>query len=252
MTARVSEHLSTLLLDSLELGAPDPAARQRAETHLASCDRCRALRASAAEARTRFTAHQAPILEQRLQHPRPRWPLLLIPAAAALLVMVVVPRPTRTTVEDDGALIAKGQLSLAGFVARGDEVFPLSPGAVLKPGDRVRFVVDGVNASKPVYALVASVDGVGAVSVYFPFGADRSGVVEGGPRVELPGSVVLDAAPGPERVFAVFSETPFSAESVRAALAALGHAGPEELRSRVRLDGISRPQSTLWFEKDLR
>jgi hypothetical protein len=57
------------------------------------------------------------------------------------------------------------------------------------------------------------------VSVYFPPEGGQSAPVGAG-RSELPGSIELDDAPGPERLFAYFSEQPLPAAEVARALAA--------------------------------
>jgi hypothetical protein len=87
----------------------------------------------------------------------------------------------------------------------------------VKPGDRIRFAITG-SPDDHRYLMIASTDGR-AVSVYFPYGGDRSGVIPGPGRWEVPGSIELDGSLGYERIFAVFSRAPLTTAAVRAALA---------------------------------
>ncbi|HET9451957.1 MAG TPA: hypothetical protein VFO83_13795, partial [Aggregicoccus sp.] len=66
---------------------------------------------------------------------------------------------------------------------------------------------------------------------------------------ELPGSVVLDAAPGPERVFALFSDAPLAAGDVTRALEALGSGGRGAIRAQQRLPVAGTEQASFLFEK---
>jgi hypothetical protein len=113
----------------------------------------------------------------------------------------------------------------------------------LAPNDRIRFVVTSDRAR---FLMIASVDGAGNASIYFPYHGARSGPVAG-ERVELPGSIILDDAPGPERLFAVFSDEPISADVVRRALEEIRGAGA--IRSTSRLSVDAQDQLSLVFEK---
>jgi hypothetical protein len=52
--------------------------------------------------------------------------------------------------------------------------------------------------------VVLSVDGNGAVSVFYPRSGEEPEPISGDGRVKLPGSVILDGAPGPEVFLALF------------------------------------------------
>jgi len=251
--ARISGHVSTLALHRHVLAALGAEERARIDHHLETCDRCRALLDDEIGVQQRFTASTMPRHLEALPPGRRPWSWLLVPvlvpALAAALLLVLRPLERR---DDRPDLLVKGDLHLDAYASRGGRVLPVTPGAALSPGDQIRFVVTGLPAGRPLHALVASVDGRGAVSVYFPFGGTASAPLEGpGPQV-LPGSVVLDDAPGPERVFALFSPKPFTAEGARAALEGLGRAGPEQIRSARALAGVTQDQRTLWFEKSAR
>jgi hypothetical protein len=129
------------------------------------------------------------------------------------------------------------------FALRDDRVFAIQDGARLRPGDRIRFAVQGGGAA---FVLVASIDGRRQVSVYQPstaLGPDAGA----GPQT-LPDSIQLDDALGPERIFAVFSDRPVPEAEVTGALAALGAAGPEAVRRAQRLP-LPLAQASVLIEK---
>jgi hypothetical protein len=135
-------------------------------------------------------------------------------------------------------------MSFQVFARRADAVFAVHDGTELAAGDQIRFVV---GSGGPEYLLVASVDGSGKPTVYYPYGGDHSGAVTNEPS-ELPGSIVLDAAPGPERVFALITKEPLDAAQVTRALAALGARGPGAIRTTAAID-IPATQASIVFEK---
>ena len=92
--------------------------------------------------------------------------------------------------------------------------FPVKAGSVLRPGDKIRFVVNPGNAK---YVLIGSRDGSGAFTVYHPFGGDKSVAIDRGSH-ELPGAVELDAIPGTEKLVAVFSNEPVDAKALKQAV----------------------------------
>ena len=221
----MSGHLSSLVLDQLALGALSPEAAAEAGAHLAACERCRADQELAAAAHERFSRDILPrtlpaIRDRAGATPRRRlwWALAPALAAACALVFVLRPRPP-----DEPDLLEKGAPSLSMFAKRGGQVQPVDDGAQLAPGDAVRFVL---HPSGLPYVLVASVDGSGGATIYHPFGGDRSAEVPRSGRVELPGSVVLDQSPGPERVFALFSRAPLGAAEITTALRRWARADP--------------------------
>ena len=120
----------------------------------------------------------------------------------------------------------------------------LRPGAVLAPGDAVRFVVEPAGHR---YLLVVSLDGAGKVSVYHPFDGAESAPLAATARVEVPGSIVLDRAPGPERIVAVFSDAPLSAAAVGQRLAAAAPGSGSGSQVKLALPGTE--QISLVFEK---
>jgi hypothetical protein len=130
---------------------------------------------------------------------------------------------------------------------RGTRVFPVEPGVRLRPHDQLRFVA--LHLSRR-YVLIASIDGSGHSSIYFPFEGSESAAVAPGERVEIPGSIVVDASPGPERFFALFSEHPLQTISVRRALDVVGRQGPSGIRNASKLDVGAEQQASIVVEKE--
>lgn len=232
-------HLSTFALDALALGTETAGARD----HLVTCARCRGDYETAAALREHFVVN----VLARTQPRRARvvWPWLAIPAlAAAIGVVVVIARPRPVTEPD---LAIKGDATWQVFANRDGQTFAIHDGAQLEPRDRIRFAVTPDGAR---YLLVASIDGAGAVSIYFPYGGDASAPLDPGERVELPGSIVLDTAPGPERMFALFSDEPIEAAAVAEQLRAIGTDGADAIRQVHELAVANvHAQASLVFEK---
>jgi hypothetical protein len=99
------------------------------------------------------------------------------------------------------------------------------------------------------YAVIASVDSAGRTTVYHPFGGKESAPLAAGPRVELPGSIVLDDSRGPERVFAVMSARPFPTDTVVDALRKVASQGTAAIRGTARLPLEATTQQSILFEK---
>ena len=90
-----------------------------------------------------------------------------------------------------------------------------------------------------------SIDGAGTATVYYPYGGERSGPTSQEPS-ELPGSIVLDAAPGPERVFALVSAEPLEAAVVKRKLLDMR----SHIRETTRLAVPGVEQASIVFEKE--
>ena len=260
-----STHLSALTLDALALDALGAEEAARAREHVASCERCRgeleAGRAARAHFQENVFARSLPRVQERARKPAWRGPWLsriAIPAlAAAVALMLIVrardvPGERPSSLEIEGApssLGIKGAAGLQVFASRADRVFPVHDGSRLAPGDRIRFVVRPAGLH---YLLIASVDGSGNTTVYHPYGGTRSGALGDGPRVEIPGSIVLDAAPGPERIYALFSRAPIEAEQVAEALRDVGARGHDAIRNQRTVAIPTATQASVVFEKVIR
>jgi hypothetical protein len=203
-------------LEAFAAGEPRPFA-----AHVESCDDCgpyvAALKAEAeAFARARPPELFQKQLERRaLSSPaRPwwtRWWVVLTPVAAALALFLV---PTGVPGPGDDGVTLKGS-ALRVFVKRGDaEPTPLAADARVAAGDALRFSYD---APQDGYLAIFDLDGTEAVTVFWPFDGTAASAVKRGAGL-LPGSVVLDASPGPEWLVAVWSRAPFDVAPLAAQL----------------------------------
>jgi anti-sigma factor RsiW len=246
----VTEHVSAFTLDALALGALSADDRARVEAHLEHCAACRRERDAGAARRVEFAEAVLPRTLPGLREGATRggWPVRrtvwLAAAAAAAVVLALVVRARREP-ELGVDLGIKGGPAWQVVGHRDQRTFVVRDGAPLAAGDGLRFVIMPDGAP---YLLIASIDGAGAASIYFPYRGARSERLDGA-RIELPGSIVLDDAPGPERLFALFSDEPIDAASIEAQLRELGARGPDAIRATPRLAVAARAQLSLVFEK---
>jgi hypothetical protein len=249
-----SGHLSPYQLDALDLGTLDAAPAERARLHVGACPRCQGTSAAMRAHRERFTTTLLPRGVERLRtqlghRPATRlrvWSLaLLLPTTAMAVVLHARARDARLATDPPGVL-AKGEASLLVVARRKGRVFPASSAVPLGAGDQLRFVVQ--TQALP-YVLIASVDGAGQASIYYPFKGTASAAITPGRQLELHGSVILDAAPGPERVFALFSWEPLPAAMAEAALRSIAAGGPDAIRRRDRLEVAAAAQRSVLLEK---
>jgi hypothetical protein len=234
--------LDRLLLDGL------PAAQSAAWlAHFQGCPRCGEAYQTHVEAGRRFRRDVLPrtraAMEWRLRS-RGRlraalWFAPVVVAGLVLLAAVPVRRPAPS-------LGIKGGAVLRAFARRGDHVTAIQDGTRLAPGDRIRFVLQ----SELPYALLVAADGDGRPSVYFPHGGTASQRVPPAAAVEVPGSIQLDGARGPERIWALFSEQPLGAQVIDA-VRAVAAGGPDALRATPTLAVPGTRQASLLIEKDL-
>jgi len=239
-----TSHVSPLTLDALALGALDRDREAEIHAHLAGCAECRGARDAAAALREHFTAR---VLPRGLPARRPpRWRWLVAPAlSAALAVALLVVLWPRALPPAPNDLGIKGTASWQVFANRSGHTFAVHDGTELAAGDRIRFIVVPGGAR---YLLVASVDGRGAVTIYYPYEGSQSAPIDG-ERFELTGSIVLDAAPGPERIYALLSDEPITADAVRAPLRVVARGGAVAIRGTYTLPVPVRAQASLVFEK---
>jgi len=231
-------HPSSLVIDALAAGKLDDA---DARAHIEGCARCRADLTSAEAAVAHF---ERSVFDRTVgavtRPPRRRWwilPSILVPVLATIAI-VWWTRPPAVDIR------IKGGLTFQVFAHRHDEVIPVRDGTRLDAGDSIRFVA---GASAP-YLMVVSIDGAGHPSVYYPYQGERSGTSTPDPS-ELPGSIVLDASPGPERIFALSSTEPLDARMVIRALAEIGARGAAAIREARSLGVATAQQATVLFEK---
>ena len=192
-------------------GTPFPEAVAR---HVDGCPRCRVAAERREASRQVFAARVAWPLRQRLATaPRRRWTLwptsLIVAAAAAasLFAVIQLRRP------DAGPYIgAKGDVAIELAGRRGGRVFPVDSDTIAEPGDELELTVRAAAGSP--YVLVGSVDGTGWFSPFYPTTLDGHSlpVPAGGRPLEPP--IVLDDAPGPERIVIVLSTAPVTVRDV--------------------------------------
>lgn len=202
---------STFALDDAEIhgGAlTDAVAR-----HLADCDRCRARNAQRDRLAHRFDGALAAPLWSRVDGARHRsrrrwWWGLAAPALAGLAAIVLLARPGTSY------RATKGDVTVEVAGRRAGAVFAVDGVTEVSPGDELQFTVRSARATTEPYVLVGSVDGTGRFSPFYP------GSLEGG-SVPLPSGgaplappVVLDEAPGPERIVVVLSERPLDVRTL--------------------------------------
>jgi len=233
-------HASALALDELALGGLDRETAAQLEAHLASCPACQRDQQAAAELRDQFARS---VLPRGLAARQPRrWVWLALPAFAAAMVLAVALWPRAAPIPE---LAIKGDASWQVFANRDGQTFSVRDGAELAAGDRIRFVVLSGGAH---YVLVASVDSTGAATIYYPYGGEMSAAIQG-EQVEPAGSIALDAAPGPERIYAILSDQPVAAADVVAQLREVAAGGAAAIRATPTLRLAARAQLSLVFEK---
>jgi hypothetical protein len=226
---------------------PEPERPTEFVVHVQGCRRCTAvledissarsllLGANPAEVSARAARNIMEVVQQRRS--RRRWlrflaPVFLVPAVAALL-LVVRPAMHSHGQGDSAETGIKGGLIVETYCKRGDKVFPAVEGGDFLAGDRLRFAY---SSDKAGFLVVFGVDDQGRV---FPYYEEQSLVgvrVEAGAHVFLPGAVELDNHRGWERVFALWAETQFANDVVRAAVGAALSGANSDLHRMTALD----------------
>jgi hypothetical protein len=93
--------------------------------------------------------------------------------------------------------------------------------------------------------LVVGVDAVGALHVYVPWAGAASVPLAAGADVSLPGSLVLDDAPGTEHLGVLITPEPLILEAVERAIVNARSAGAPLAAA---LAAVELPGSQHWFE----
>ncbi len=213
---------------TLEAHAAGEAVPAAVAAHLTGCPACSAQLAALREAAEAFLRARPPALflrqlerREEVARSRPAGLRRLVGALAVAvpvaLAAVLVPRLLHPG--DEAGVTFKGGGAFRVAVSRGGVDAPELAAAdgVVRAGDALRFAYE---APADGYLLVLELDGRGEAAVLHPFGAAEGAPVAAGSRDFLPGSVVLDAAPGPEFLFAVFSPRPVEAGPLLASLRA--------------------------------
>jgi hypothetical protein len=240
-------HATGLDLDRLLLDGLPAVQRAALLAHFQGCPRCGEAYHARLEAGRRFDRDVLPrtraAMERRIRSGRrSRVALWFAPVlVAGLVLLAAVPARQRPPL-----LGVKGSAVLRAYARRGDQVTAVQDGTQLAEGDRIRFVLQ----SDLPYALLVAADGDGHPSVYFPHGGAASERVPPAAAVEVPGSIELDGARGPERIWALFSEQPLGPEVVDA-VRAVAAGGPAALRATRTLAVPGTQQASLLIEKAL-
>ncbi|ATB40112.1 hypothetical protein CYFUS_005560 [Cystobacter fuscus] len=209
-----------VVLEALSAGEPVPAASR---SHVEGCPSCGGQLAALTAGRDAFLRARPPErflrqLERRAAaRPAPgswRRPWLVLAACVPMLVgVLLVPR---LLPREEGPRYKGNEFRVVAARAGGTPTL-LGPDSPVRAGDALRFAYEAPEAG---HLLVLELDGRGLASVFHPFGGGASVPVAALQRDFLPGSVVLDDAPGPEWLFAVFSPRPLEAAPLLAQLRA--------------------------------
>ncbi len=203
--------------------------------HVSTCAACTAYVSALREGHDAFARARPPELflkqvERRAAATPSRrrsWmlaPLGLAAAVAAALVLFVVPRGAPSDITLKGTAFRV-------LVKRGSaEPTALAPDAQVSAGDVLRFSYD---AARDGQLAVVDLDGTQRATAFYPQNGARSVAVIAGADPLLPGAIVLDAAPGPEWLVAIYAPTPFELEPLMAQLR--GQAGRTNLE--LKCDG---------------
>jgi hypothetical protein len=254
------EHVSSFELDLLEAGALDESREKGVKEHLRVCADCRERHASLKALHGEFTSEVLPRTATTFQRrssptkvPLLRRPIVWAPvlASAAALVLAIRFGTFEQRPSTDGPdILLKGGTALSIVARRNGAPLPVETSFVqLRAGDELRFVA--VSDERARHLLIVAVDGSGKTSVYFPFAGDASGAMGSSGRWEVPGSVILDASPGPERIFALFSAEPLDARPVLEQLNRVGAQGAQAIRRSARLPLAGVEQHSLLIEKSV-
>jgi hypothetical protein len=225
----------------------EPVSERSADlaSHVGSCARCTAILADIENARALLlgtapeeaSARAARVIlaEVAQRRSRRRWlrfltPALLVPAAAALLLLA---RPLSSGRDAPGPIATKGGFVVETYLKRGALVRQATDGQDFLAGDRLRFAYTSDRAG---YLLVFGVDDQSKIFPYYPEAALAGFYAEAGARILLPGSVELDAHHGWERVFALWSEQQLTDDVVHRAVAAALAAAGNDIRRATALD----------------
>jgi hypothetical protein len=219
---------------------PEPVRPVDFVSHVEGCARCSAILGDIESARSLLlgtdpaetSARAARVILAAVQERRSRrrWlrflaPALLVPAAAALLLLV---RPRIEALDQ-----VKGELVVETYVKRGAKVRLAVDGQDFLEGDRLRFAYTSGHAG---YLLVFGVEDQGKIFPYYHDAALEGMYVEAGARILLPGSVELDNHRGWERIYAIFSDRQLPDDVVRRAVEAGLAAAGNDIRRLTALD----------------
>ncbi|MFL5306779.1 MAG: hypothetical protein ACJ8F1_16300 [Polyangia bacterium] len=188
---------SSFALDAFRLGLdPSPAA------HVRDCARCTAWLAAQEQVEANVAHLWVPAAPRR-PHGFWRGLRLGLPVAAlAAAALLLVARPRQPTETAKGAS-ASVQIARS----RAGAVSWLSPADDVAAKDAIRLFVNRQDRADR-YVLVGSVDGTGQLSRFYPMDGQGCSVSLPAAGEAIDGSIVIDEAPGPERLVVLVSHEP--------------------------------------------
>ncbi|HEX8950613.1 MAG TPA: hypothetical protein VF945_02155 [Polyangia bacterium] len=201
--------LSDLALDRMIAGERVDAALT---AHAAGCARCtarldefRRARDEAQPLLDAIRAREATVVPLR----RRLWLSAMLPlVAAAAILLLLLPRLWRPSPGEREK--GSGALALDVVVRHADgHIEALAADGRVRAGDAIRFLVTTPRAG---HLVILGLDAAGKVSVYVADGDDAHPVARG-QKQAMPGSIVLDATPGAERLVALECEARFAVAS---------------------------------------
>jgi len=147
--------------------------------------------------------------------------------AAAAIVLFLLPRFLRPSVGERPK--GSSALALDVVVKRADgRVEALGPQGRVRAGDAIRFLVSAPRAG---HLVILGLDAAGKVSVYVADGDDPHRI-DRGAKQAMPGSIVLDATPGAEKLVALECDARFAvADAVDAGRRSLERAARDPRRA---------------------
>ncbi len=157
---------------------------------------------------------------ERMTPPKRSWLRWFVPigalAAAAAVVLVVIRRgsDTTSTQRADDLQLKGDAISLVIHRQTSDGSVPMSSGDTVHPGARIRFEV---GALKPGQLALVGIDGAGTLTLYWPKNSVGSSAFDPKDRL-LPLAIELDATPGDEHFYALYSDKMFALADVVPAL----------------------------------
>ncbi len=167
----------------------------------------------------------------------------LVAAFVLLLALIPLARPF---VSHGHHNRTKGSVQLEMFIKDEAGVRKGDDGMRLREGDQIQFRYRAVGRR---YLFVVSVDSRGAISPLYPDVTGKSIEVRPDGLHTLEGSVILDDAVGPERIFAVFSDAPVSYRSIERALSGRSEGDLRRLQ-HLDLEGEDVDQATILIIKE--
>jgi hypothetical protein len=194
-----------------------------------------------------IAAESVAILE-KLDRPerRPWFALRPLQFAAAFVLLLALVPLGRSFLFETPHNRTKGSAQLQMFVKDGSGVRPGSDGMTLRSGDQIQFRYRAVGHR---YLFVFSIDARGTVSPLYPDDQGKSIEIRPDGLQTLHGSVILDDAKGPERVFAVFSDEPLSYRDLEGAVSKMRERDPTRLQV-LPLQEEDVDQATILFIKE--